>query len=151
MYIKESGGERVPVLFHVTRNRLWYWWEKSFLSCKRILRNPVWIWAKSIYSKWWEVSLWQVNYDSTTFLIPKPAQAGELLCCTNRAIQFSAKNTHLFINYTVTSWWRLFLITARINQDLILTLCFHQTKRTRCRDRPFLTKRLLSTSALHGR
>lgn len=44
-------------------------------------------------------------------------------CCTSHAIQFSTKNTHLFINYTVTSR-QLFLIIACINQDLLLPLCF---------------------------
>lgn len=88
--------------------------------------------AKSILSNWWEFSmtfdLW--NWNDGNISYPKsPTQSSKFLCCTNHAFWLSAKNTRLFINYTMASWWRLFLITTHIHQDFIFTLRFHQTKR----------------------
>lgn len=89
--------------------------------------------AKSVRSNWWVFSmtfdLWHVN-DGDISYPESPTPSTKFLCCTNHVFWLSAKNARLFINYTMASWWRLFLITTRINQDFIFTLRFHQTKRS---------------------
>lgn len=83
-------------------------------------------------SKRWVFSmtfdLWHVN-DGNISYPESPTPSSKFLRCTNHAFWLSAKNAHLFINYTTASRWRLFLITTHIHQDFIFTLRFHQTKR----------------------
>lgn len=120
---KEQGGASVH--FPLESKTLWHLWDKLFY-CVQEYWKTLSDFGPNQFAVTDEKSFLQINYDRS-MSYPK-TQLGEILCCTNHAIWFSAKNGRLFISYTMASQRRLLLITAHINQDFILTLCFHQTK-----------------------